>query len=239
MRITKQASCPGPTVRSGGGGSVTGNESFVTVNDDSATLPNSRQLAGGTLISLTDGGAASPITVNYTGPANTYVEQSDCIPAANFVPAQSPYSPAPIENYYIAASGFAGKVVRFDPGVDTTAACFWTNRWVNHILTFATVNFTINFFTDNASTGNVSFELSYKSTGAPTGTINTALTPLLPEIVASNGAYKMNKANIQFNTSGEVYQFAVRRIGSGPDDTNPGTMYMHSVLIYFVNALQS
>lgn len=242
MRITKQASCPGPSVRSGGGGggSVTGNESFVTVNNDSATLPNSRQLTGGALISVADGGAGSPITVNYTGPANNYVQQSDCIGAAHFVPAQSPYSPAPIENYYIAANGFSGKVVRYDPGVETAATCFWTNRWVVHPWAASfTVNFQINFFTDNASSDNFSFELWTKSGGAPSTRIDTALSPLLPEIVPGTGAYRMNRVTIQFNTNGDVYQFMVRRLGAGPDDINPGTAYMHSVLMYYNVALES
>ena len=55
MRPSKQASCPGPTVRKDdSGGTATGNESFVTINDDTATLPNSRQLTEGDRITITD-----------------------------------------------------------------------------------------------------------------------------------------------------------------------------------------
>ena len=73
MRQTKQACYPAPSVANDAGGSSTGNESFVTVNDDTATLPNSRQLAAGTGISVTDGGAGDPITVANTLPENTSV----------------------------------------------------------------------------------------------------------------------------------------------------------------------
>jgi hypothetical protein len=56
-------------VTGGGGGDGFPNASYVTVNDESSDLPNSRQIAAGVGISLTDGGAGNPIviatTVNY------------------------------------------------------------------------------------------------------------------------------------------------------------------------------
>lgn len=72
MRLSKQAGCPGPSVRKDdSGGTATGNESFVTVNDDTATLPNSRQLTPGAGIGIADGGAGNPIVVFSTGAGGT------------------------------------------------------------------------------------------------------------------------------------------------------------------------
>lgn len=120
MRFTKQSSCPAPSVsRQSGGGSVTGNESFVTVNDDSATLPNSRQITQGSGITIVDSGAGNPITIN----GKTMVRNADFIQANNFMPAQSPLSPAPIiwTGY---TDGFAVKAIKLVPGAQTEATLF-------------------------------------------------------------------------------------------------------------------
>lgn len=238
MRVSKQASCPGPSVFKDAGGGSTGLESFVTVNDDSATLPNSRQLTGGTNIGIVDGGAGSPVTVNFTGAIPDRVEQDNCINAAHFVPAQSPFSPAPIENYYIAASGFAGKVVRYDPGETTAASCFWSNRWVTRPVSGSyTVDCQLNFFTDNASTNNFKFCVYHKSGSFPSFDLSTAPTGLTPSTYAGLGAYRQGRALFTFNTLGDNFQIFVERQGGDAADTNPGTVYLQSILLYFNAAL--
>lgn len=72
MKQTKTAGFPAPSVGKASGGAP-GSESFVTVNDETATLPQSRQLAAGAGIAVTDGGAGNPITVDNTLPENTSV----------------------------------------------------------------------------------------------------------------------------------------------------------------------
>jgi len=127
MRITKQASCPAPSVKGDAGGSATGNESFVTVNDDTATLPNSRQLTAGTLISVVDGGAGNPITINYTG--GTYLRDTIWVPANNFEPSTSPnYSPAPKVEIVLPTTGRQVCAVKFDGEKEAHATiCFPRN----------------------------------------------------------------------------------------------------------------
>lgn len=72
MRQTKQASHPAPSVRNDAGGGVTGNESFVTVNDE-ALLSHSRKLTAGINISINDKGANDEIIVSNPAPENTSV----------------------------------------------------------------------------------------------------------------------------------------------------------------------
>ncbi|MHC4620001.1 MAG: hypothetical protein ACYTEQ_19825, partial [Planctomycetota bacterium] len=231
--VTKQSSCPAPSVLGDAGGGVTGNESFVTVNDDTATLPNSRQITAGTNIGIVDGGAGGAVTINNSLTKN---EHDNCIGAAHFVPAQSPFLPAPIENYYIAASGFAGKVIRFDTGAKSAASCFWSNRWVNHPVSGSyLVNVQINFFTDNASLNNIAFDLYQKSGATPSLDLSTAPASIGAQVKAGVGAYKQNRAVFQFTTLGDNYQFVLERQTTG--DTNPGTMYVQSILPYFSAAL--
>lgn len=49
-----------------GGAVAPANQTYVTVSNESATLPNSRQITAGTNISIVDGGAGGPITINST-----------------------------------------------------------------------------------------------------------------------------------------------------------------------------
>lgn len=122
MRITKQSSCPAPSVSRGGGGSVTGNESFITVNDDTATLPNSRQIAAGTGISIVDGGAGNIITIN----GKDHFVDTIWIPANLFEPASSPdYSPAPKVEIVLPVTGRQICAVKFDGACEAVApVCF-------------------------------------------------------------------------------------------------------------------
>lgn len=232
MRLTKQSSCPAPSVgAASGGGTATGNESFVTINDDTATLPNSRQITAGTGINIVDGGAGNPVTINAD---YTKVEQDQCINAAHFVPAQSPFSPAPIENYYIAASGFAGKVIRLNPGEMTAASCFWSNRWIAKPGTaFYTILAQVNFFTDNASTNNLILDLYHKSGSYPAFDLSTAPVSIGAKTIAGLGSYIQNRTLFQFNTSGDNFQFVIERQGAEAGDTNPGTIYIQSIMMYF------
>lgn len=235
MRQTKQAGYPAPTVRKDAGGSATGNESFVTVNDDSATLPNSRQITAGSGIGIVDGGAGNPITIN-----NDYskVEMNDCLNAAHFVPAQSPFSPAPIENYYIAATGFAGKVIKMLPSVKTAASAFWTNRWFTYPGTaFYTVFAQVNYFTDNVSTNNMVLNMYHRSGAFPSGDVSGALTSIGAQTKAGLGSYLQCRALFSFATGGDNYQLVIERQGDDAADTNPGTFYIQNILLYFSVAL--
>lgn len=125
MRQTKQACYPAPSVASGGGGgSVTGNESFITVNDDTATLPNSRQLTAGTHITVVDGGAGNPITINALWPVvpSSYLDilwlKADLFQGGE--PAG--YTPAPCEEIVL-PSGNKLRAIKFVAGVETHAIC--------------------------------------------------------------------------------------------------------------------
>jgi hypothetical protein len=120
MRQTKQSSCPAPSVLGDNGGTVTGNESFVTVNDDTATLPNSRQLTAGTNISVVDSGAGNPITINCT--LSSYLDiqwlKADLFQGGE--PAG--YTPAPVEEIVLPA-GNKLRAVKFISGTETAANC--------------------------------------------------------------------------------------------------------------------
>jgi hypothetical protein len=114
---------PAPSVTRDAGGAVTGNETFVTVNNEAATLPNSRQLAAGAGIALADGGAGNPITVSSTVVAPTGITgASRWISAQEFVPDNT--IPAPNERIYIGATTLrAYEAVKFVAGARTQAAC--------------------------------------------------------------------------------------------------------------------
>ena len=105
-------------------------------------------------------------------PIPSKVEADHCIQAGDFVPAQAPFLPAPIENYYIAATGTAIKVIKFSPSVKSAASVTFSNRWIAYPGTpFYTVNIQLNLFTDNASLNDFSFNLHHYSASTPASSL--------------------------------------------------------------------
>jgi len=164
-----------------------------------------------------------------------YYEDNNFIAAVNFVPSQAPYTPAPIENYYIAANGFSGKIIRYIPATETTASCFWSNRWIVNprIPGATTANIQINCFTDNASLNDIKMDVGVYSSSTPAGVFNAAPT-FSPEItVPGIGSYNIVRLTTSFIIWGDNFQFYIRR----KIDTNPGTIYATGILAYFQTKL--
>jgi hypothetical protein len=156
--------------------------------------------------------------------------------AGDFVPAQDPFLPAPIEDHYIAATGTALKVIKFNPGVLSAASIAFSNRWIAKPGTpFYTVNVQVNAFTDNASLNDFSFKIHTYSGGFPAGVYNSALTASAAYTAAGLGAYKVLRGIFQFTTTGDNLILCLERQTAA--DSNPGTIYVPSILLYFNVAL--
>ena len=160
-------------------------------------------------------------------PIPTRTETESVLQANEFVPAQAPFTPAPIERYYIAANGFSGNVIRFDPAAATTASAHFSTRFINKFIAPVLIA-QVNLFTDNASINNIIFDLGHYSGAYPAGVYNVAPAFLAAISLPGLGAYKMLRFVFQVPLVGDCYQIYLRR----NVDTNPGTVYCPHILFY-------
>lgn len=222
MRISKQASCPGPSVRGDAGGAITGNESFVTVNDDSATIPNSRQLTAGAGIAITDGGAGNPVTIENT---LTQFRETIWFPGEMFRPAQSPYNyPAENDDIYLPISGNAHRAVRFIAGQASQATVGIPASYQLPTFALAFAQADLYWITngDNVA-NNVEWAVGSRFfANASDFDIQPGAFASAPDM--SNGAYYMNIIGCSFSFEGTwaansfMTTVVSRGVDSNPDD---------------------
>lgn len=173
------------------------------------------------------GGAVIP-------PIPTRTETEQTLDACMFVPSQAPFTPAPIESYYIAATGMAGQAMKFIAGSKSAASCFSSNRWITKPGTaFVTAYCQVNAFTNAADVNDIKFDLYQYSNSGPGGVWNAAPVSIGIQTVAGLGAYKMVRFNFNFTVLGDCYLIVLER----QVDTNTGIIYVPNILMYFNQAL--
>lgn len=200
MRMTKQSACPAPSVICDAGGAMTGNESFVTVNDETATIPNSRQLTAGTNISVVDSGAGNPITINCT--LSSYLDiiwlKADLFQGGE--PAG--YTPAPVEEIVLPA-GNKIRAVKFIAGTETAANCHFS--FPDNVPGTPGISYLtrIYWLTDNTNTANqVQWRVGYQHYGAG-DSLDTVAGVSAIMYQTSAGANLLNTRTASYSYSGD------------------------------------
>lgn len=231
MRITKQASCPAPSVSSDAGGSVTGNESFVTVNDDTATLPNSRQLTAGANITVTDGGAGNPITIAAVVPVS-YIDIQWL--KADWFQGGEPagYTPAPVEEIVL-PGGNKLRAVKFAAGIESAANCHFC--FPDNITGFPGIYYVqrIYWLTDNGNVADsVKWVCGFQNYGAG-DSLDTLAGGGAAMYQVSSGVNLLNTRNAAFSYSGDDPADSVLSMCNvyREIDSMPGTAWLIGVRI--------
>lgn len=186
-----------------------------------------RSLVAGTGIALTQN--TDDITVAVaSGVTKTYTNLEFFIPAKMFVSAQSPFTAAPIENFYIAANGLAMTIVRYEPSINSAASFSFSADFANNGVGSAPWFFTLKpvFFTTGGSTNTIDINLQTVQGVPGVLAFNSAFVDVSTTSPVGKAAYISNQASfaVSVQSSESIFNILVQRKGS--TDTNPDVMYL-------------
>jgi len=172
------------------------------------------------------GGAIPPIPSEY--------ELDFFVPAALFVPCQTPLIPAPRENIYL-SNGFSAETIKYSAGAVSEASAFYLKRFgsIKPILNPG-VACEAQFFTDNASTNQISVSLGTRGATAPGQSVNGA--PTYQTLTPTPDGTPENLIRASFMVQPfmwECINFHFRR----NVDTHPGTIFFIGLLCYCTQEL--